>query len=582
VSHPLGRGNSQWRLLGPALLAASAMLVACGSSPASSATTVPTTLTIALPTQTNLVWWPPIASATVCSSLVGGGANGPDMYLPLLWIGRTDELNYAKSIASGITVSGHDTVYTIHLKTGWSWSDGRPVTAQDVVYDWDLIQAASAPTSPWPYCFAGGGGVPQDFRSVTAPNPETVVVTTTKSVNPVWFEHNGLSQLVPVPAFAWDRYSNMTQELSWIKAISNDPLNPIYQIVDGPYVIKKAVPNEYYEYVANPRYSGPGKPTIKTLLFQYETSSTAVYAAMRQHRLDVGGLPSLASVQAEQRQLHGYRLLKQPLFGFFFAIPNFRPNAQGVGNLFDHLYIRQALQMGVNQQGIIAAVYYGFAVPCVSPVPEYPPNAYFDPAVHGYPYDPAAGMRLLERHGWHLVNGVMTKGSQRLAFTMLQITGASSLLLEDQILQADWRKEGIGVTLRTVGNSTFDTIVGTVAESSQWAMASGGGWIYSPDYYPTGGELFLPNAGSNRGGYDNRTMNRLIAATYEGGTPAQVKARFDAYQVFAAENLPVIYLPTPENLTDVADNVYGMGTNYNPLLGYTPLNWVSFGPARNS
>jgi peptide/nickel transport system substrate-binding protein len=76
-------------------------------------------------------------------------------------------------------------------------------------------------------------------------------------------------------------------------------------------------------------------------------------------------------------------------------------------------------------------------------------------------------------------------------------------------------------------------------------------------------------------------MNRLIAATYQGGTPAQIKTRFDAYQVFAAENLPVIYLPTPDNLTEVADDVYGLGTNYNAALGYTPLNWVSFGPARS-
>lgn len=562
-------------LLGAAVALMAGLVTACGSAPTTSSGTVPTTLTIALPTQTNLVWWPPIASATVCNSITGGGTAGPDMYLPLLWIGRTDLVNYGKSMASSVGVSNNDTVYTIHLKPGWLWSNGRPVTAADVVYDWNLIKAASSSTSPWPYCFAGGGGVPQDFASVTAPNSQTVVVTTTRPVNPVWFEHNGLSQLVPVPKFAWDRYANMTQELTWIKSISNDPSNSVYQVVDGPYVIRKAVPNQYYTFVANPRYSGPRKPTIKTLLFQYDTSSTAVYAAMRQHRLDIGS-PPLASLAADQRQLHGYHLFKQTLFAFFFATPNVRPNAQGVGGLFNELYIRQALQMGVDQAGIISAVYHGLAIPTVGPVPELPPNAYYNPSVKGYPYNPAAGARLLENHGWRLVNGVMTKGSQKLAFQMLQITGSGSVLLEDQILQADWKKEGIDVTLRTVGNSTFDTIVGTVADSSQWAVASGGGWIYSPDFYPTGGELFLPNAGSNRGGYNSPEMNKLIAATYEAGTPAQVKARFNAYQAFAAHDLPVIYLPTPDNMVEVANNVRGMKSNYNPLQGFTPLNWVSF------
>ena len=47
-----------------------------------------------------------------------------------------------------------------------------------------------------------------------------------------------------------------------------------------------------------------------------------------------------------------------------------------------------------------------------------------------------------------------------------------------------------------------------------WDMANwGGGWIYSPDFYPTGEEIFATGAGSNAGQYSNPTADKLIKAT---------------------------------------------------------------------
>lgn len=94
--------------------------------------------------------------------------------------------------------------------------------------------------------------MPTDWKSVVASGAHSVVITTTKSVNPVWFEHNGISRRVPLPKKTWDRYQNVNQELAWIKSISNAPTNSIYQLVDGPYRIQKMVSNQSWKYVANP------------------------------------------------------------------------------------------------------------------------------------------------------------------------------------------------------------------------------------------------------------------------------------------------------------------------------------------
>ncbi len=556
---------------GAALLAG---LTACGSAPAATPST-PSVLTIAMGAATNLNWWPPIVSSTDCGTLTGGGISGPDMYMPLLWFSRTDQIEYSRSIASGIAVSHHDKQYTITMNPKWHWSNGHPITATDVAYDWTLIQGASASTSPFPYCFAGSGGVPALFKSVVAAGPHTVVVTLNQSVNPVWFEHNGLSQLIPVPKSTWAKHSSITKELSFIKAIANQPNNPIYHVVDGPYRIQKAVTNGYYTFVANPHYSGAHPAKIKTVTYLYETSTSAEFAQMRTHKVDLGYLP--LSLYGSRGQLTGYNLISRTMFAFFYLPLNFRSNAYGVGGLFNNLYVRQALQMGINQPAIIRSMYHGFALPSIGPVPVKPPNAYYDAALKNpYPYNPKEGKKLLENHGWALSNGVMTKNGQKLAFNMLCSTGSTTFDNMAQLLKQDWAQEGIDVSLQPMGGQAFGDIIGSAAQSPKWAMAGGFGWVYVPDFYPSGGSLFLPTAGFNLGAYNSSTMNHLIAATYKGGTKAQVTQRFNAYQVYAAQQLPGLFVPTPDSLSEVRTFVTGFRSNYNPILAYTPVNRLGF------
>jgi len=80
-------------------------------------------------------------------------------YLPFIWINNRDEIDDGQPIASGITHNAAQTPFVIPLKNTWRLTNGQPITAEDVVYDYRL-QAASAPKPPFPYGFAGEGGMP--------------------------------------------------------------------------------------------------------------------------------------------------------------------------------------------------------------------------------------------------------------------------------------------------------------------------------------------------------------------------------------------------------------------------------------
>ena len=105
-------------------------------------------------------------------------------------------------------------------------------------------------------------------------------------------------------------------------------------------------------------------------------------------------------------------------------------------------------------------------------------------------------------------------------------------------------------------------------------MGTGGGaeWISVPAYYPTDGGLFATRAGFNLGQYAGGPMNTLIRATYLGGSASTIQSRMDAYQSYAWQQLPVLYVPTPDLLNVVATNVGDWNHWYNMIISRPPIN----------
>jgi peptide/nickel transport system substrate-binding protein len=546
------------------VIAGAAMLLtlflsACGAG-STAAEPVRDFVTVALPAQTTPGWWYPIWPTTDC-----GGTLFNNSYDDLFWVNPNDSINYAKSLVDRVTVSGDDTVFTLHLNPRWHWSNGQPVTAADVAFQWQVILASNNPAAPWHSCENGIGGVPSKWKSVVAQGPDTVVITTTTPVNPEWFIGNGISQLTPVPHRLWDKYPhNMMRELAYIKGVATNPLNPVFRVVDGPYVLVKAVNDQYWEYEWNPRFDGTPKPRIRYLYYDYETSPAAEFAQLRKGVMDIGYVPT--SLLGAAKSLRGYVVRPEyGSFGFNYFVPNLSPAAPGIGSLFQQLYIRQALQLGIDQPAIVRDFYHGAAVPTISPVPRAPANVYYDQGLRNpYPFNPARGRAILEAHGWRLVNGVMTKDGKSLAFTFIYASGDTTQTDIAELVQHDWGLEGIRVTLKS---EPFDQVVAQgPATASQWDMISwGGGWGYSPALFPSGGGLFKCGGGANFGSFCSMPMNQVVNSTYEPGTPRQVQQRLDAYQVFAAQDLPVLYVPEAASFLAVSDKVHGYYSTFNPF-----------------
>ena len=565
-----------------ALLCASpaVLLAGCGTSSGASgpvAKGTDNTVVVALAPQTPPNWFFPVVSADGYAST--NFQINFLMYRPLVYISKTNQINYQKSLAASVKVNAADTVYTITLGDKYKWSNGQPVTAQDVLFTWHLMKAASQSSSPWLYGDSGSGGVPDDWASVVAPNAHTVVVTLTKPSNPTWFIHNGLSQISPVPQSLWDKYPhNMVQELRFIESEANSPSYSAYKVVDGAFHIGKWDPNDYWDFVPNKNFGGH-PATIAKLVLKYESSAANEFAQLKTGTVNVGYLPP--SMWSARKQLTGDKITASYVFGMNYIEPNMNANALGgAGPLLKKLYVRQALQMGIDQAGMVHSLYHGFGLPTDGSIAAKPVTAFYDQALNTAPYhfDIKEGQALLEAHGWRMHNGVMTRNGKTLSFTLLYAAGSTTETGIVQLLKQDWGEEGVDLSLQSL---PLNQLFGTMGTSSKWALAYwNSGYTYQLDYYPSGGSLFAPGAAMNGGNYDNPQMNQLIAATYLPGTPAQSQARLNAYQKFGADHLPGLWMPwIPQGYARVpglnvhSDSIHGTVQYFNPVTNFLYANY---------
>ncbi|PSR22953.1 MAG: ABC transporter substrate-binding protein [Sulfobacillus acidophilus] len=560
--------------LGAALCLTAPLLAAWSSNARNQSTTSAASVVVALPVQTSPNWFFPVLSA---SAYTDTNTQMYDlMYMPLVYFNNKDEADYSQSLASSIVSNATGSVYTIHLNPKWHWSNGAPVTAQDVVFTWDIMKAASGNGNlPWVYGGAGTGGMPNDLKSVVATSKYTVTITLNITANPNWFIHNDIGQFVIVPKASWNRYpSNMQKELTWIKSIANDPTAQPYHVVDGPYKFSSYTPNEEWIFTPNPSFDGH-KSSIGRLIFQYQTSTSSEFAALRSGTVQVGYLPP--AMWSVRKDLTGDKYWPSYLFGFNMMRLDENPGAEdGMGSVFSQAYVRQAMEMGIDQPAIISGIYHGQGIIEDSPVPSEPKTVFDDPALNKqlYPFNIKAGQKLLESHGWRLVHGVMTKGKQKFEFPLIYSSGDPAVQDTVELLQRDWAKEGIKISLVSM---PFDNLVTTDhGKPSGWDAAYwGAGWTYEPDFYPTGGALFKTGAASNAGGYSNPTMNKLIEDTYLPATAAQSQKALFAYEAYAAKQVPYLWFPWLATLNESSTALKGVESTFNPIEDlYMPNYWT--------
>jgi peptide/nickel transport system substrate-binding protein len=525
------------------------------------------------------------------------------MWRPLYWYGNgaTPDINYSLSIGNPPTYSADGKTVTVTLKP-YTWSDGKPVTARDVQF-WQNLVAAD----PGNYGASVPGGYPGNIVKTTVVNSTTIQFTTSKAYNTQWFLYNELGNFTPLPQQAWDKTSatgkvgnfDLTRSgalavdkylTSESQKLSTYATNPLWQTVDGPWKLTQFDTNGNFTMVPNPRYAGPVKPTLATFKEQSFTDTEAEFNALASGSgPDVGYISSVEQ-NAQSRLNHlGYTEAHQYEFSVSYDALNF--NNPKLGPMFKQLYIRQALQELMDENGLSKAYFGGNGYTVCGPVPPQPPNSFADSYSASCPfaYNPARAEATLAAHGWNVVkNGVDTCKSPgtgprqcgagiaagtRLEFPYIYATGGIAFPKSRVQIATDYGRAGVKLDLKPLpGNEAAAQAVQCTPRQAacSWGITNAG-WVYAPGYYPSGEDLFSTGATANLGSYSDAKADRLIAATTLKSATAPQQA-LDAYQDYLTQAIPVIWEGNVFGLTEYKTSLHGVAP-FNVFAAITPESW---------
>lgn len=515
------------------------------------------------------------------------------LFLPLYWIGKGSTVltvDKGRSIAEMPVWSADNRTIAITMKH-FKWTDGTPVTARDVIF-WNNLVKANKDN------FGGyvPGAYPDNITKMTAVNQYTLRLTLNKAYNRTWFLFNELSMITPLPQ-AWNKTSangptgkaDLTTAgakavYKYLESQNGDlksyATNTLWQVVDGPWLLKSFDPTGDAVFVPNPKYSGPNKPRITQFEEVPFTSATAEMSAVRSGQgPEISYVPLTDVNQISALKGQGYGVAPWIDWNMNFMGLNF--NNPTVGPLFKQLYIRQALQYIMDQPLLVKEAYSGFAWEDYGPVPPQPPNAFVSAyAKHNpYPYSVSKAAALLDAHGWKASGGTRTciragsgasqcgagiKAGTKLSFNLLFASENPPLKVAMQQYQSSAGSAGIQIKL---SEAPIYTVFGDMSPchgvKCTWEIGNYGvGWTYFPDYYPTGEANFLTGAGTNFGGYSDPIADKLIHDTLTA-PPAQSQAALNRYQNYLVKNLPWIWQP---------NYVYQISLVKKGLQGVTPQN----------
>ncbi len=370
------------------------------------------------------------------------------------------DLNPEPSLASAQSMSADGKSFAYTLRRGVTWHDGKPFSASDVKYTFEIMAKHNLGQAAWSLA---------DFASVDVVSPYKVVVHYSK---PQAFDP---ALAIPiVPEHIW---STMTPT----KILSYNNPNPVGT---GPYRFKKWVSGQYVQVDRNPTWWGKA-PAVKSIIWnQYENSDVMVQS-LASGQLDVltevppilwNGLKGKANVMPVEMES----------FSFHHIGINVSKSPKSKGNplLLDKT-VRQALSYSLNRAQLVALALAGHGIPGSVQLPpsfgkwqeKISPKLQLN-------NDPAKAMSMLDKAGYRMGSGGVRvdKHGKPLSFRLIAIATTDEDVLAGQIFVKAAQAVGIKLTLETLDATTLGNIVYNAAPNWDifiWGWDSG---TPDPDY----------------------------------------------------------------------------------------------------
>lgn len=440
-------------------------------------------------------------------------------------------------------------ILTFHLREDVVWSDGVPVTAEDVRFTW---QAHTNPDVAWNSSF-----MKEHITDAEVVDPHTVRF----HFNQVYAKQiQDANEGVILPKHAWGKlpFSEWKGNSDWF--LQN-------LVVDGPFKIGSWQPQQDIVLVRNERYWRKGRPYLDKAVIRNTPDVASQMTQLFSGEADF--VPQvqpgdLARIQADPRLeaiAYWFRL-------YVSAVWNAR------NPLFADADVRRALTMATDRQTIVDTVFPGGTGRVgVSPIVQ---SVWaFDKSLKPLPYDPAGARRILESKGWKDTNGdgVLDKGGKPFSFVLLSNAGNQQRNDAAVMIQAQLKKVGIRVEPRVV---EFNSLINQAVEGDFEALIFGFQMDTSLD--TTAQFDSKATTEGNFAAYNNPEMDRLLVEAMSKPDIRESEPVLHHIQQIIHRDQPMTFLWESQRLSAVNRRIHDV----KPTVLFSLFNledwWI--GPAR--
>lgn len=425
---------------------------------------------------------------------------------------------------------GRGVALTFEIHPQARWGDGTPVTTEDVLFTWEVGRHEKSGV--------GNAELYRRLWKIEALDERTFVLHDEK----LGFNYNAINDFRVLPAhlerpvFETDPASYRNRTL-----YDTDTTNPGLWL--GPYRIAEVVPGSHVVCARNPAWWGP-QPAFETIAVRAIENTAALEANLLSGEIDmIEGSLGLTLDQAlafEKRHGHEFRVLYRP------------------GLVYEHLdvmhdnpaladrRVRRALLHALDREGMAAQLFEGRQPVAATSV--HPLDWVHSEAVAPLPYDPERAAALFDEAGWRRGAGGLRRNAagEPLRLELMSTAGNRSRELVEQVLQAQWRQQGIEVRIRNEPPRVF---FGETVSKRRFSGLALFAWISSPENPPrsTLHSKEIPAeangwSGQNYGGYRNPRMDTLIDAIEVELDRDKRRALWHELQALYAEDLPALPL----------------------------------------
>ncbi|AJZ88347.1 ABC transporter substrate-binding protein [Cedecea neteri] len=458
--------------------------------------------------------------------------------------------NLVPGLAESWKISPDGKVYTIKLRPGLAFSDGSPLTAEDVAFTLTVLYDPKydGDTDITLANIAGGAeykaGKADSVSGLKVIDPLTLQVTTTQPGATTLGKIGG-----PVLSKAYYGKGYQRGNLDYLRTLHGKPLG------NGPYVYEKYIPGQEIRFHANTHFYRGTPPTPR---FIYRVTNPATnFQLFQTGETDYDAFTSRPD-DIEQLKMLGFANIN--LFGSSdYSKVEFnvrRPALQDVK-------VRQALIYGLDRQKLIDVVYQGYGTVANEPISPIS-WAYNPEGVNPYKFDPTQAKKLLDEAGWKPgPDGIRVKDGKRLELTLL----VSKKVLNDALIpiaKENWQQIGVLLKPQVVD---FNALMAQ-RKAGNYDLAS---FSTSTLNDPHDGVWDFYSNEAKASGYSNAQVDKLIN---EGNATLDEEKRkaiyHELYKVLAADP-PAILLGNRKILSASSARVTGFKPDiYNGLTGSLP------------